>query len=203
MAQMWITSDQHFDHDAMVYTLTNADGSPARVFESVDAMNERMVEEWNAVVRPQDHVYCLGDIALKRSGLRFVARLHGHKRLVRGNHDLYKTKDYLNAGFEEIHGARVLDGSKILLTHFPVHPSTLAHRFAGNAHGHTHHAVVAGRYVNVCVERTNYRPVHVDDVVALLKARRAEEVAAALAACQDLIARRNQVEHDLMLGEPL
>ena len=69
----------------------------------------------------------------------------------------------------------VLDN--ILFTHIPVHPSSLG-RFVANVHGHTHtqpdypahrrinvdNHVTWVPWINVCVEKTDYRPIHLDEV---------------------------------------
>lgn len=88
---LWLMSDPHFGHENMVTKFKLADGSPARKFASVEEMDETMIERWNEVVRPQDHGYILGDVAMRQQDLdRVMPRLHGHKRLVRGNHDIFK-----------------------------------------------------------------------------------------------------------------
>lgn len=173
---IWFSSDPHFGHRNMVEKFVTADGKPARPFATVEEMDEFIVEQHNKHVKPSDHWYCLGDVAMRAEHLPIVKRLNGHKRLVRGNHDIFKTKIYLQY-FEEIHGCRVLDN--LLFTHIPVAPWSLA-RFDANVHGHVHHNEPlvyrvahprggqgfdrAGVYVNVSVERTNYRPVTLEEI---------------------------------------
>jgi len=60
----------------------------------------------------------------------------------------------------------------LLLTHVPVHPSTLGerHRFGKdvqmiNVHGHIHqNKSPEGNYRCVCVEQTNYTPVNIEEL---------------------------------------
>lgn len=163
MSAIWVISDTHFDH-ARALTFTDQFGKPMRPgFKDVDEMNEYMVEAWNSVVKDGDKVYHLGDVSMKRSGLRFVSRLKGQKRLIRGNHDVYDTKEYLEAGFKEIHGMRVLAG--MVLTHIPLHPDTL-HRWRGNVHGHIHERPSPpGPYLNVSVEPLCYVPITLEEAL--------------------------------------
>lgn len=133
-----------------------------------------MVERWNAVVKPHDHVYHLGDVAMAESSLYRVRQLNGHKRLILGNHDKFKIKLYSDVGFDKILGARVFDG--ILFTHYPVHGDSGGAngegKIKGNAHGHTHERVSPpGPYVNLCVEQTNYAPIALDEVKAWMRTR--------------------------------
>lgn len=141
---------------------------PLRPFTSIEEMDETIIERWNAVVKPSDHVYHLGDVAMKQTTLALVARLNGHKRLVRGNHDIFKTRKYLDAGFDEIYGVRVLDNA--IMSHVPIHPDSFA-RFRGNVHGHLHANVLPLPYLNVCVEHTDYRPLAWEDIKAKLPQR--------------------------------
>ncbi len=166
---IWITSDLHIDHEKMVTVFTLEDGSPARKFSSGEEMAETIIQRWNSVVREGDHVYVLGDVAMRKAGLLYISRLKGKKRLVRGNHDILKTKDYLSAGFQEIHGCRVLDN--MLFTHIPVHPLSLG-RFRGNVHGHTHMVDIPGPYLNVCVEKTNYYPITLEETKSRLEKKK-------------------------------
>jgi calcineurin-like phosphoesterase family protein len=53
-------------------------------------MDETMIERHNAKVKPNDVVYMLGDVVINRKSLHHVSRLNGKKRLVRGNHDIFK-----------------------------------------------------------------------------------------------------------------
>ena len=160
---IWFVSDTHFGHENIISYC-------ARPFSCAAEMDEAMVERWNAVVKPSDKVYHLGDVAMRKSHLGIVSRLHGKKRLIRGNHDIFDTKDYLNAGFQEILGVRVM--ANVLFSHFPVHPGSLG-RFLGNAHGHIHQQPAPeGGYLNLSVERINYTPVTLEDVVAQLSSLR-------------------------------
>lgn len=156
---IWLISDTHFGHENII-------GYCGRPFATAAEMDERMVEYWNSVVRPSDKVYHLGDVAMRKEHLAIVKRLHGKKRLIRGNHDIFDTKDYLNAGFQEILGVRVL--AHALLSHFPVHPESMG-RYVGNIHGHIHEkASPAGNYLNVSVERIGYTPISLEDAIAAL-----------------------------------
>ena len=58
---IYFTSDLHFWHkNAIIYT--------NRPFETVEEMNEKLIEYWNKTVHANDEVYILGDVTMVRPG---------------------------------------------------------------------------------------------------------------------------------------
>lgn len=165
---IWICSDHHFGH-ANILNFERNDGSPLRAFSSIEEMDETLIQNHNSVVKPEDKVYFLGDVTMKDKYLKLLARCNGHKRLVRGNHDIFKSKMYMQY-FDEIYGIRIL--ANIAFTHVPIHPECINKRWLGNAHGHLHANVLDDmRYLNCCVEHTDYTPIHLETIVKIFKDR--------------------------------
>lgn len=175
----YFISDTHFGHEKCWSTFKRDDGSPLRDFTSTEEMDETMIARWNSVVKPEDSVYHLGDFVINRRFMSVGHRLNGRKRLVRGNHDLFKTQEYLDIGFEEIYGVWVDSKAGIICSHIPIHPESIKSGWI-NVHGHLHYGRVRlgqysdkyfpkmppidKRYVNVGVEMTNYTPVTLDQI---------------------------------------
>ena len=189
MANRFVISDTHFGHTNSWEKFKLPNGDPLRPFTSTEEMDETMVERWNDVVRPQDTVYHLGDVVINRKSLHHVKRLNGKKRLVRGNHDIFKDEDYREVGFESLYGVRVFV-DQFILSHIPLHPDCVTERFRVNVHGHLHanevmrtrtnmvHGYMTGLvtepdpcYLCVSVEHTNYEPLHFDEVQARIDKR--------------------------------
>lgn len=127
-------------------------------------MDQALVDNWNSKVRPQDHGYLLGDIAMKKPALHNVRRLNGHLRMIGGNHDIFNTADYLKAGFEKVMAMRVID--RILFAHIPIHPASMG-RFRAQVHGHIHNNPGYGwPYINISAEEINYTPISFDEIEA-------------------------------------
>ena len=178
----WFISDTHFSHANML-KFTDKDGVRVRgMWETAEEMDDALVSNWNSVVGPTDIIYHLGDVAIPRRGLKVLARCNGRKRLVKGNHDIFKLKDYLPY-FEDIHGCIVFTpkqvGVKIACTHVPIHRG-YKDRWDANVHGHMHTNNVMMRnwygkwvqdpeYINVSVEQINFTPIHFDDILARVK----------------------------------
>lgn len=166
MSNHFLISDTHFGHSNII-TFKRADGTPLRDFKTVEDMDEHMVERWNSVVKPSDCVYHLGDVVINRRCLPTVGRLNGRKKLVRGNHDLFKLKDY-TPYFEDVYGVYVL--KDMILSHIPLHPECITTRFGTNVHGHLHSNVMKDpKYISVCVEQINYTPISLEELKLKIK----------------------------------
>ena len=137
MGNRFVISDTHFGHTNSWEKFKLSDGSPLRPFTSNEEMDETMIERWNAKVRPEDTVYHLGDVVINKRHLGLVKRLNGKKRLIRGNHDIFKDKEYNEVGFQSLYGTRVFV-DKFIFSHIPLHPDCVTNRFKVNVHGHTH-----------------------------------------------------------------
>ena len=62
MSQFFI-ADLHFGHNNIV-NFTDAAGDKLRPYDTVEDMEDAMVQMHNELVKPTDKVYMLGDIAL-------------------------------------------------------------------------------------------------------------------------------------------
>lgn len=187
MPNTFFASDHHLGHEKII-EFDHWDGTKIRPgFSCVDEMNEYFIDKHNSVVGPKDTCWFLGDVVINRRYLSLIERFNGRKRLVLGNHDIFKNKDYINAGFEDLHAFKKFDG--FIATHIPVHRESLRASWGKNVHGHLHKNVVMKTvevettpcdyviatfdkvefpdqdYVNVCMEHLNdYTPISIDEL---------------------------------------
>lgn len=186
--KLFVISDHHFGH-ANILNFKRLDGTPVRPeFNHVDDMNHFMIQQHNLVVSAEDKVYFLGDVAFSVKVFHeIIPQLKGQKRLILGNHDRLRMKDYLHY-FKNIYSARYMthNSVKLMLCHYPVHPQANYPNFPVVIHGHTHEKLITQEiwyaqdtlygplpyyeteinknYVNVSVEQVNYTPVLIDDI---------------------------------------
>ena len=168
MADTWLVSDTHFNHE-LILTFKDYVGKPVRPFDSVDQMNQCMLDNWNDTVKPGDTVYHLGDVLFGMNKefwlAEHFAKLPGKKHLILGNHDNPK---FLAPFFKSIKLWSELPG--MVLSHAPMHEQTLkeSHRFKDgilNVHGHIHtNACPPGPYKCVSVEQINFTPLDVEEI---------------------------------------
>lgn len=172
---IYLTSDWHFNHDrAFIYK--------PRGFDSVEEMNQKLIENYNNIVKSEDDVYCLGDCILGGpdkldQGLELMSQLNGKIHLVRGNHctdkrwEAYKTL----SNIVEQQNAIYLNyqGYHFYLSHFPTLTGNLEKeslkQCTCNIFGHTHQV---SKFYNdipylycVCPEAHHNSPVAIDKII--------------------------------------
>lgn len=161
---LWYITDTHFQH-SNILTFKKPDGSLIRPgFSSIEEHDEHIIEEWNKVVKPSDHIYHLGDVTFNQKAFHAIMpRLRGVKRLLLGNHDNFKMGVY-SKYFGKVQSMGTHD--KLLFTHLPVHPSSVSERWRANVHGHIHASpAIEGKYVCICPEHLGfYRPISLEEV---------------------------------------
>ena len=173
---IFFISDTHFGHANMLQ-FTNYDGTRMRPFNSIEELDELMIENWNEMVKPTDKIYHLGDVVYRcKNRDQIMQRLNGEKVLIKGNHDRDQLGWYMKY-FKDIRGTFHIDGN-YLLGHFPIHPDSKG-RFVRQLHGHCHAQTVMKKeylivdfgsslatnlvpdpwYRNCCVEVNNWSPI--------------------------------------------
>lgn len=164
MKKIFVTSDTHFNHLNMLKFETSTRG---KTFKDVHEMNEVIIHNWNSVVSDEDIVYHLGDVYFgsSKEASEILSRLKGRKRLILGNHD-NGLDQILPKFFEKILVSRIFKEFNAILTHIPVHGGSLnPDKYGRNIHGHIHDLKIDdSRYINVCVEKTNYFPVEISSL---------------------------------------
>lgn len=168
MAKTFVISDTHFNH-AGILGFKDYIGKPCREFDSVDQMNQCMLDNWNDTVGPNDTVIHCGDVLFGHNKVDWLeanfAKLPGKKHLILGNHDNPK---FLAPFFKSIKLWTELPG--MVLSHAPMHEQTLneSHRFKDgilNVHGHIHtNACPPGPYKCVSVEQINFTPLNIEEI---------------------------------------
>ena len=112
-------ADYHFGH-------ANVLGFDHRPFNDVQEMEEVLVANWNAAVKPGDIVYILGDFCWSKKPeewIRILSRLPGDKVLIRGNHDPEKYTPELREQFVDIKDYMEIEETnnrKAILSHYPI-----------------------------------------------------------------------------------
>ena len=170
---IYFTADLHLGHRGIL-TLKN------RPFETVEEMDRRLLENYNATVRGGDTVYILGDLchhlSLEVANARIRA-MNGKKYLLLGNHD----KRYDPGLFEDIRDFMTvsLSGVYFALMHYPMLSWPKKDSGSIQLHGHIHADAAYNaanrsegvRRYDVGVDANGYRPVPLEEILEFFGAQ--------------------------------
>lgn len=113
---LFLTSDTHFGHQHILRLCE-------RPFDTIEEHDQKLIENWNSVVGPEDTVFHLGDFcfggAQKWKEIR--DQLNGHIILILGNHDMKNASQGMLTMFDYVsQQMRIqIDGRNVYLNHFP------------------------------------------------------------------------------------
>ena len=156
----WFTSDSHFGHTNII---THCD----RPFTSVEEQDATLIANWNALVRPNDDIWHLGDFAFRNSkaAASYLARLNGRKHLIWGNHDSDETRGLSGWASSQPMKEIKADGIRITLLHYAMRVWPASHHGAIHLYGHSHGALPGDRQsLDVGVDVWDFRPVTLPEI---------------------------------------
>lgn len=146
-------------------------------------MNNKIIENWNAVVKPGDLVFHLGDFSFGRDDYLFDSvfnRLNGDIVYIEGNHDKLARRNkhkFLNYhyGYYETY----VDNQFIVMSHYPMVTWNKKHHDSWMLCGHCHYnlpvirkdAKELGKVLDVGVDGNNYKPYSFSDLVAIMNTK--------------------------------
>lgn len=180
----FFTSDTHFGHANIIKYC-------CRPFTSVEEMDNTLIHNWNAIVRPEDTVYHLGDFAVGGGpAAPYLRRLNGTIHFCLGNHDKRLVKayldielelqSYLNDEVDEVefgipHLREVaVDKQKIILCHYAMKVWNGSHKGDWQLYGHSHGTLPDDPNALSCdvgVDCWNYYPVSMKQLRAKMKTK--------------------------------
>ena len=150
-------------------------------------MNEKLIENWNSVVGPNDYIFHLGDFCFGGSQAwdYCLNRLNGHKILILGNHEMKNLKDGAMLKFDWVGFQAYIQvgGRSFYLNHFPFLCYGGMHRDIDNAvfalSGHVHlspystsgkdisrmQANMLWSQYDVGVDANDFKPISIDSIM--------------------------------------
>ena len=178
----------------MISTLVSHDREfiwKVRGFNSIEEMNETIIQKWNETISAEDDAYILGDVILgDPSNIEYVKRLSGKLHIVLGNHDTANREKMYRELPNVVEVAEVgirLKYKKhhFVFTHYPMMTGNLEkeslRQMSLNLYGHTHQLT---NFYNdmpflyhVGVDSHNGYPVLLDDIIEEMYAKVKECVA--------------------------
>lgn len=166
-ANTFFTADTHFGHHNVIKFCN-------RPWQTVGAMNQGLVDRWNAKVGLNDLVYHLGDIVFRDMEV-WIPKLRGRIILIKGNHDKQPSK-LLKHGISEIFDYKEIKiaDKNIIMFHYPI--ENWNKRAYGSIHLHGHcHGSLRNKQPNrmdVGVDCNNWEPLEIEEVFEKINSQR-------------------------------
>ncbi len=163
-------ADNHFYH-AILNTSMDKRG-----FDTVEEMNEYMIEKWNKKVKKKDEVVIIGDFSWgsEYETCQILDRLKGKLYLVTGNHDktiMKSEKLKERFGWVKSYAELSDNGRKVVLCHYPMLFYNGQYRLSKNdvpltymLYGHVHDTDDQKLILSFQEQIRNYKRVHMDGV---------------------------------------
>ena len=186
---VYITSDTHFGHKNIVRGTTNwrtQDGKvpvdSTRDFQTIEQMNERLIDGINHFVGQDDTLIMLGDVSFggfDNIGI-FLERLVCHNiHLILGNHDHHidRNYDFVQKRFLSVqHYLEVnIEGKDFVLCHYPLQSWHGMNKGVIHLHGHVHlsenRKFGNGKKMDVGVDGNGMDPYSIDEIIKIMDKR--------------------------------
>ena len=181
--KIWFTSDTHFGHKNILRFCK-------RPWNTVEEMDEGLIQNWNRVVGKDDIVFHLGDFAFAPNSQwkKLIDRLNGHIHLILGNHDVTRWPgDKIMELFDGVYQQMIIkiDERTVYLNHYPYlcfggawrRPENAVYELFGHCHtGPNCTGIDTDRLVNlfpyqydVGVDNNNYTPISWEQVREIIQ----------------------------------
>lgn len=171
--KVWFTSDLHFWHKNICKYCN-------RPYETIEEMNQGIIDNWNSVVKEDDTVFVLGDLGF--CGIEklrpLMSQLKGKIILIQGNHDsdyvmstLYHEKIINN--FDRLMSITIIGdeecpNQELTLCHFPMIDWYNKEKGSWMIHGHQHQLPetpsCSAAHYDVGVDKNNWTPINFEQL---------------------------------------
>lgn len=162
---IYCIADTHFDDENIIKY-------ESRPFTDVYDMNDSLIENINIIVKENDILYIIGDFGNANYAKDIIKRIICKNiYLIKGNHDIMHNDYYREIGFTEVYDKPIIIEDFCILSHEPLYMNT--HMPYINIYGHVHNNPNYADYSKcgmcVCVERTNYKPISLENIIHFIK----------------------------------
>jgi len=198
---LYFTSDTHYGHSNICRATTNWSNAnnATRDFESLDHMNDTIVDNINNIVGENDILIHLGDFSfggfdkIEEFRSRILCK---NIHLTYGNHDHHirrnkgdiqsifsSAQDYLHLDIRRPsdRGKGTMDKFSFICMHFPIASWDNMNTGVIHLHGHVHlppHLrIAAGKAMDVGVDGNGLEPLSLNEIVSIMKDRPIKKLA--------------------------
>ena len=187
--KVYITSDTHYGHKNLCRGVTNwrtKDGEipvdSVRDFETIDQMNERLIDGINHYVGQDDTLIMLGDVSFggfDNIGLFLDRLVCKNIHLILGNHDqhIVNNRGDIQSRFLSVNHYLEfkINDRNFVLCHYPLQSWHGLNKGVIHLHGHVHLGREAkfgnGKRMDVGVDGNGLDPYSIDEIIRIMDKR--------------------------------
>ena len=187
---IYFTSDTHYNHSNLCLGVSTWDDKElsCRKFQTLEEMNQLLVENINQYVKENDTLYHLGDWSF--GGINNIYEFRKQINclnviLVPGNHDHHiknnkiipscdlRARDLFKDVFPQCHKLQIDKSTNLILSHYPIEEWEDMDKGSIHCHGHSHHSKdntetsLKYRRMDVGIDWKDFRPYHLDEILIL------------------------------------
>ena len=190
LSNIWWSSDLHINHKNICKATSTWPEGGQRDFNSIEEMNNTIIDNINNCVMPDDIFFILGDLTFghpynlydlrnKINCKNIYVILGNHDRNLRDNKPI-KTESkgliYPQSLFTEVvnHKEIYVDEQKIVMNHFAFKVWNQSHHGSWNLYGHSHGSLSSkGKQLDVGIDNAfnifgEYRPFSFDEIKSIM-----------------------------------
>lgn len=167
MSKQFFIADTHFGHKNIIEYEN-------RPFNSINDMDNVIIENWNKTVKDTDYIYILGDFALSNKNriIELIKILNGYKVFILGNHDKDYSYSWWNTvGLDMVCAYPIIINEWFILSHEPIYVNTNMPyvNIFGHVHANPQYQNFSKHHFCVSCERINYTPIELSEITKMIK----------------------------------
>ena len=160
--KVFFTSDEHYGHKNIIKFCN-------RPYDSVDEMNQDIIDKFNSVVPSNGLTIHAGDFLLGKSvkSQDIISSLAGRHIFIKGSHDKWSD----GASHHEIIELTI-DKQPIIICHYAMRVWARSHYNSWHLYGHSHGGLPPeGKSWDIGVDSNDFYPLSYDDIKTIMKDR--------------------------------
>lgn len=161
---IYFTADTHFGHFNIIKFCN-------RPFNTIEEMNDTLIENWNSIVGKNDEIYHLGDFGWRDNNLnlKILQKLNGTKYFIKGNHDkkFIKNTAIINEfiWIKDYYELKI-NNKFFVLCHYPFLQWIGNYYGTINLFGHSHGKTKeSNNQLDVGVDLHEYKPISINEII--------------------------------------
>lgn len=160
----WFTSDEHYGHRNIIEYCD-------RPFNSVQEMDEILIQNFNSVVSGQDTTIHAGDFTLSKDKeliyRKYINRLNGNHIFLKGSHDYWLPRSRSMQIWEKL-----IKKHYFVVCHYNMRTWARSHYNSIQLYGHSHGGLApTGKQHDIGVDNNKFFPLSDNQIIEIMKSR--------------------------------